>query len=230
MELVSATMRIFGYVWRKSMTESWTFARGFSVALAVGVLLATTACSVQVDPSRNGEGQNVRIQTPAGAVQVKTDGMVAADIGLPAYPGATVMGRNEKDNAADIHVGFGDWQMHLKVVKYHTPDSQEQVLAFYRKALGRYGDVIQCDGDRPVGTPVVTHQGLGCKSEEGSHEFHSNIKAGHGSAQLKAGSQRHQHLMGIDSSGGNGTDFSLLALDLPPGDASPSKDKPRETN
>jgi hypothetical protein len=201
------------------MNDLWKLARQSGIALASVLVIAATACSVQVDPSKNGD-KNVKIQTPVGGVQVKTDTMAASDIGLPVYPGATLATKgNDKDHdSADIHLGFGDWQMRLKVVKYHTSDSQEQVLDFYRKAMSRYGDVVQCQHNKPVGTPVVTREGLSCSdNDKNVHTSDKGIMAGNGSNELKAGSEKHQHIVGIEQSNSNGTDFSLLVLDLPSG-------------
>ena len=42
-----------------------------------------------VDEHKNGDSDNVKIETPFGGLQVRTnDAAVLADIGLPAYPGA----------------------------------------------------------------------------------------------------------------------------------------------
>jgi hypothetical protein len=203
-------------------------ARRSGIALASILVFATAACSVQVDPSKNGD-KNVKIQTPVGGVQVKTDTMAAADVGLPVYPGATLADKGDKNHgSADIHLGFGEWQMRLKVVEYHTTDPQEKVLDFYRKAMGRYGDVVQCQHSKPVGTPTVTREGLSCDdNDKNIHTSDKGIMAGNGSNELKAGSPKHQHIVGIERSNSNGTDFSLLVLDLPTGS---NGNDARETN
>ena len=227
MELGPALLRIFRCQ-GKTMNDLWKLARQSGIALGSALVIAATACSVQVDPSKNGD-KNVKIQTPVGGVQVKTDSMAAADVGLPVYPGATLAQKNDKDHgSADIHLGFGDWQMRLKVVKYHTTDPQDKVLDFYRKAMSRYGDVVQCQHSKPVGTPTVTREGLGCSdSDKNVHTGDKGIVAGNGSNELKAGSEKHQHIVGIEQSNSNGTDFSLLVLDLPNGT---NGNESRETN
>jgi len=215
------------------MIANATFVRRSSIALAAGLLLATTACSIQVDPTKDGKEKTVKIQTPFGGVHVNTNDMAASDTGLPAYPGAsmtTSKGKEGKhDENADVDIHFGGWQMRLKVLKYHTPDSQDKVMAFYRKALGRYGDVIECHNDEPVGTPMVTRQGLGCKEEGNPHNENMNVKSDSG-VMLKAGSHRHQHLMGIDKTDSDGTDFAIISLDLPMENAGDNKDEQKETN
>lgn len=209
------------------MNDLGRLARRSGIALASVLALTAAACSVQVDPSKNGD-KNVKIQTPVGGVQVKTDEVAAADVGLPVYPGATIAQKNDKDHgSADIHLGFGDWQMRLKVVKYHTTDSQDKVIDFYRKAMSRYGDVVQCQHNKAIGTPTVTREGLSCDdNDKNVHAGDKGITAGNGSNELKAGSPKHQHIVGIDQSNSNGTDFSMVVLDLPTG----TGNEDRETN
>jgi len=215
------------------MIANATFVRRSGIVLAAGLLLATSACSIQVDPTKDGKEKSVKVQTPFGGVHVNTNDMAASDTGLPAYPGATATASKAKDGKhdqnADIDIHFGGWQMRMKVLKYHTADSQDKVMAFYRKALGRYGDVIECRGDEPVGTPTVTRQGLSCKEHGNPHNDNVNMQSDSG-VMLKAGSHSHQHLMGIDKTDSDGTDFALIALDLPAENATESKDEQRETN
>ena len=63
-------------------------------------------------------------------------------------------------------MGFGEWELRVKVVNFSTPDSQDKVLAFYKNALTRYGDVITCQGTTPVGTPTETSEGLTCADDK----------------------------------------------------------------
>jgi hypothetical protein len=96
------------------------------------------------------------------------------------------------------------------VVNYQTPDSQDQILAFYQKALGRYGDVIRCQGMHPVGAPTVTQEGLGCSGNNNN----ANVNFSEG-LSLQAGSRHHQHIMAIEKNSGPGTRFALIELQLP---------------
>lgn len=186
--------------------------RGRFAMVTLSALLAFSAgCSVSVDKNKNGDDKNVKIDTPLGGVHVTSEETSAADVGLPVYPGAHLSEQKNGDKSADIHFGFGDWQFRLKVVKYKSDDPSDQILAFYKKALGRYGDVIQCNGQNPVGTPVVTREGLTCSDSDNQHP---DVKID--SAQsLKAGSKRHQHIVGIEKNDGPGTVFSLVEIDLP---------------
>jgi hypothetical protein len=188
-----------------------------SVSIAACVALVSFAalsigCSIAVDKNKSGTDKNVKIETPLGGLHVTSDSTTAADVGLPVYPGAKLSTKDDKDgkDSADIHLGFGDWQFRLKVVKYQTTDSQDEVLAFYKKALGRFGDVLQCSGHNAVGSPTVTSEGLTCDDSGKSHQV--NLDMGQ---SLKAGSKHHQHIVGIEKTDGPGTTFSLVEIDLP---------------
>jgi hypothetical protein len=160
----------------------------------------------------------VQVDTPFGGIHVNTDQTSAADLGLPAYPGAQAVKGDDKHKSADVHLGFGEWELRVRAVSYETPDSQAQVTAFYKKALGKYGDVITCQGHNAVGTPATTSEGLTC-ADDGNGK---NVKIDHhdygtsdDSLELKAGSKRHQHIVGFEDNKGTQTNFALVALDLP---------------
>ena len=198
------------------------------VALAAGV----SGCRVHVDKGANGEDKDVQVDTPFGGIHVNSDQTTAADLGLPAYPGAQIVADKDNDKSADIHMGFGEWELRVMVVNYSSTDSQDKVEAFYKKALGRYGDVLTCQGNEPVGKPTANAEGLTCKEDK-----HANVQVNdHGQSfgyhsdknglELKAGSERHQHIVGFDDSSAGQTRFALVAVDLPSG----SSDKTGKSN
>ncbi|HEY6448910.1 MAG TPA: hypothetical protein VIY53_20825 [Acidobacteriaceae bacterium] len=187
-------------------------------AMIVGALLSIVGCHVQVDKGKNGEDKNVKIDTPVGGLHVRADQTSASDLGLPVYPGAQVVPDNEGDKSADVHMGFGKWQLHIRVVTYQSADPQDKVLAFYKNALGRYGDVLECDGKQPVGTPTMTSEGLTCKEEN-----HVHVNNGPNSTpiedsglSLRAGSQHHQHILAFKTASA-GTKFTMVEMQLPGG-------------
>jgi hypothetical protein len=188
--------------------------QGMALVAAWG-LLALAGCRIQVDKNQDGKDKNVKIDTPLGGLHVRADQTAAADVGLPAYPGAQVASDDKDGNrSADVHMGFGEWQLRVKVVTYKTPDAQDKVVAFYQKALGRYGDVIECDGQHAVGSPAVTHEGLDCSDDNSK----AHVKISEDTLlSLKAGSKRHQHIFAVQKSDGPGTRFTLVELQLPEG-------------
>jgi hypothetical protein len=186
------------------------------LSLLALVLFVATGCKVQVDKSGDGEGGNVKIATPFGGISVNKDQTSAAELGLPAYPGSVVDTANDGNRSAKVDLGFGSWKLRVKVAHYSTADNRDQVLNFYRKALSEYGGVIECAGDKPVGLPVTTGEGLSCDHSDHEHgSLHSDFNSG--DLELKAGSPRHQHIVVLHGGNASATHFSLIALDLPHG-------------
>ncbi|MGD0902439.1 MAG: hypothetical protein ABR924_05785 [Terracidiphilus sp.] len=199
------------------MRKSVRNAAGLAAGLALVAGLA--GCRVNVEKGANGEDKNVQVDTPFGGIHVHTDQTTAADLGLPVYPGAQQVKDDDKHKSADVQMAFGEWGLRVRAVSYATAGTQEQVTAFYKKALGRYGDVITCQGNAPVGAPAMTTEGLTCEDTK-----NPKVQINHGeyglsedSLVLKAGSKRHQHIVGFEDSRDGKTRFALVALDLPAG-------------
>ncbi len=178
------------------------------------LLASTLLTGCRFETKKADGNDHVKFATPFGGMEVKTDDAVTlAAIGLPAYPGATPVKKDDGDSgAADVNLSFGNFQLRVKAASFHTPDHPDQVKAFYTKALGRYGDVIQCVNDRPVGSPTRTSEGLTCDRDKETHFSASDSTSG--ALELKAGSKKHQHIVSIDQDGA-ATKFGLVALDLP---------------
>jgi hypothetical protein len=188
--------------------------------LALATVLAATGC--RVDEHNKGGGDDVKIATPFGGMSVKTDDKsVQAGLGIALYPGATLVkkthtdkeGKDRDEGAADINMSFGSFHLGVKAVSYTTPDAPDKVLAFYRKDLARYGQVIFCKDHHAVGKPTETQDGLTCDKTRNSH-VHIDEDEGGSEGELMAGSKLHQHIVSIDAQG-SGTKFGLVALDLP---------------
>jgi hypothetical protein len=189
----------------------------FSAAvILLGATALTTGCYIKSSKDKNGDDKDVSIRTPVGGLEVHQNQTGAADMGLAAYPGAVVVADHDGDKSADVQMGFGKWQLKVKAVNYQSSDPQDKILAFYRKALARYGDVIECNGDRPAGAPDHTRDGLTCSDAKGKG-VNINLSDEKGDFSLKAGSKMHQHIVGIKSSSSAGTNFALVQVDLPSG-------------
>ncbi len=196
----------------------------FLAAGCMAAIAASTGC--RVVEHNDGGHDDVKIATPFGGMSVKTnDGAVQAGLGLSVYPGATVVrkvhtdnnGKEHEDGAADVNMNFGSFHLGVKAVSYASQDAPDKVLAFYRKDMARYGQVIFCKGNHPVGSPTETQDGLTCSDDNKKvHVQGVNVGSDEDGSfgELKAGSKLHQHIVSIDEQG-SGTKFGLVALDLP---------------
>jgi hypothetical protein len=195
--------------------------RTIALLACLGAMLCAAGCKVRVDNGSSADQKKVQVDTPFGGIRVNTGQTTAADVGLPAYPGAQLVTDDDNHKSADVHMGFGEWEMRVQVASYSTADDEEKVTAFYRKALGSYGDVIACRNNAPVGTPAQTSEGLSCsdkghaKVNVNDHGENYGYQPENGSLELKAGSERHQHIVAIENAQSGQTRFALVNLDLP---------------
>jgi hypothetical protein len=186
-------------------------------AAIAATLALTIATGCRIDTHKDGDGEDVKVETPFGGVRVKTSDTATLDgIGLPAYPGAELIRKGDKgknNSSADIAMSFGSFHLRVEAASYRTPDATEKVKAFYRTGLNRFGDVIECRDNVAVGTPVRTAEGLTCDSGNTRHPSVENHRW-NGSIELKVGSSKSQHIVEIEPEGA-GTKFGLVALELP---------------
>jgi hypothetical protein len=195
-----------------------------TAALSAGILLfAVSGCSV--NEHKNGDAENVHLHTPIGGLDVRTNSASAVDVGVPVYPGAVPTGdKGDNNGAADIHMSFGKWQLHVKAAEYQSKDPEFKVVAFYKKAMASYGDVLTCKDKKPMGQPVATSQGLTCANDHeydvrmdtGSSKNHVNFGTPKisGDVKLLAGSPENQHIIEFTPTS-DGTKFSIVAVQLP---------------
>ena len=144
--------------------------------------------------------------------------VTAAEVGLPAYPGATLYKEKGKDkddsSSADLGMILGDFNFQLKTVSYLTGDSPDQVLAFYRKPLSHFGEVLECDHGKPVGPLTVTRSGLTCSDQKGG-KININGTATSDDHELRAGAPHQFRIVAIEQAQDKSTRFGLVYLEIP---------------
>jgi hypothetical protein len=130
----------------------------------------------------------------------------AKDVGLPIYPGA----RRHIDDANDssaLNMGLwgGSSGFKLFVLKMESSDAPEKVAAFYRKALAKYGTVLDCSAASAANEASAdkSSKKLSCEDE----------KPKAGEISLKAGSKEKQHAVGIEANG-SGATFQLVYIEM----------------
>jgi hypothetical protein len=139
----------------------------------------------------------------------------AAEIGLPAYPGATLVKEADDDNTADLGFTFGDTHFRIMVAKYTSADTPERVLAFYRKPLSRYGEVLECNHGKPIGELTVAHSGLTCSEQKKGGLTLTDHSLSSGGRELRVGSPHQFRVVCIDESHPQSTRFWLVYIELP---------------
>jgi len=143
----------------------------------------------------------------------------AKDIGLPVYPGATLFKAKDDDSSsADLGFLLNSFHFSLKAASFLTPDSPERVLEFYRKPLAKFGQVLECDHGKPVGSLSVTNSGLTCGDSKNGHVTVNGSESDH---ELRAGTPEQFRIVGVAGNANGRTKFGLVAIVLP-------KDKDRK--
>jgi hypothetical protein len=137
----------------------------------------------------------------------------AKDIGLPVYPGATPFKDKDNDSSsADLGFLLNSFHFSIKAASFVTTDSPEHVLEFYRKPLTKFGEVLECDHGKPVGSLTVTKSGLTCGDRKSGGMTVNGSDSNH---ELRVGTPEHFRIVGIDDTANGKTKFGLVALVLP---------------
>src|SRR5229473_2054073 len=120
-----------------------------AVAALAAVLLVTKPATSQ---DSKGSTQSTKGSHSIGVMA--SDEAGAKDVGLPIYPGARPHKDKSDDTpAAQLGLWGGNSGFRLVILKMESNDPPSKVAAFYRKALGKYGEVLSCpDSSSSSGT------------------------------------------------------------------------------
>lgn len=126
-----------------------------------------------------------------------------ADVGLPAYPGATIR-RDKPDDGEGLNLSLwgGSLGFKLALVKFSTTDPVDKVAAYYREAMGRYGTVLDCTGPRPA-APPADKKVLACNKDD---------KGEPGGRLYKVGTPQQQRIVSIKPAGGR-VEFDMVRVE-----------------
>jgi len=124
------------------------------------------------------------------------------EVGLPVYPGAKPH-KDEKEDSPSVQMGIwgSTFGFKLAVMKLESNAAPEKIAEFYKKALAKYGTVLNCS--EPSQKPNAKDSNkLECGDD----------KPEKGGLLFKAGTKEMQHLVGIQSNG-QGSLFQLVYLE-----------------
>ena len=143
-------------------------------------------------------------RTSQGGLDITVRGeATAADAGLPTYPGAKPY-KDGDQSSSGANIGFAVPGFGFKVVAMNlqSGDTPERVAAFYRKALSKYGQVLDCSD--------ASKNKMREDEDEGDDELACDADdPGSNSVVYKAGTGSNERIVAIKPHG-NGTRFSLV--------------------
>jgi len=150
------------------------------------------------------------VPLPELAQQEKGAGVVLSgeastkDVGLPVYPGSRRHKDKDDDSSgANFALWGGGSGAKLVVLKMESDDSFEKVADFYKKALAKYGRVLNCSS--PAATDADSSKSdskaLTCGDD----------KPEKGGVLYKAGTKEKQHLAAVQPNG-SGSLYQLVYL------------------
>jgi len=147
-------------------------------------------------------------QQEKGAGIVLSGEASAKDTGMPVYPGSRRHKDKDKDKDKDsAGANFALWGggsgAKLVVLKMESDDSLERVADFYKKALAKYGRVLDCSHPAAAGgdSSKSDANGLTCGDD----------KPEKGGVLFKAGTKEKQHLAAVQPNG-TGSLYQLVYL------------------
>jgi len=128
------------------------------------------------------------------------------EVGLPAYPGAKLH-KDEKEDSPAVQMGLwgSTFGFKLAVMKMESNDAPEKIAEFYKKALSKYGTVLDCSdpsrkaADKDKAGSVNRLECDDDKPEKGGLVF-------------KAGTKEKQHVVAIQTNG-QGSLFQLVYVE-----------------
>lgn len=162
-----------------------------AAGLVAMVSLAISACSAD---EMGSKGFQLKV----------TDEASAADVGLPEYPGAKpYKDPGESNSGGNFGLSAGSFGVKVAAAELESSDRPEKVAAFYKKALAKYGDVLECTDGESKASTAESEDTLTCDADDpGDHDV-----------VYKVGVKDHQRIVAIKSHG-NGTQFSLVHVDV----------------
>lgn len=179
-----------------------------TTALCLAVLaLSTTACAHTPEPEeskRSGFSLGLTVDTDPSA----------RSVGLPIMPGA--VRRIDKDSDKEgSGVNFSAWAgvfgLKIVVLQLSSRDDASNVAEYYRRELGRYGEVIDCSANASNPGPKKA-----ARDKDGNRLTLDCSKDGGSSASgeyvLKAGTPKNFRLVNVEPKSGR-THINLVRIE-----------------
>lgn len=186
---------------RRQSGNTGSKLRVAAIAGLCAMLCVPIALRAQEKPEKGDQGAGIYFNAEAGA----------KDVGLPIYPGARPhKDKDDEKPSAKFGLWGSSFAFKLAVLKLESSDSPQKVAAFYKKALAKYGTVLDCG--------AATSQGADNGEDQSSKKLTCEAdKPDPGKMTFKAGTKEKQHVVGIEPNG-NGSLFQLVYVESPDSD------------
>jgi len=173
----------------------------FVILVLCKIACGPTALLAQEKPEKGDQGAGIYFNAEANA----------KDVGLPIYPGARPhKDKDDEKPSAKFGLWGSSFAFKLAVVKLESNDSPQKVAAFYKKALAKYGTVLDCGA-------ASTKKGDEDESKSSKQLTCEDDKPGPGEMTFKAGTKEKQHVVAIQPNG-SGSLFQLVYVESPDSD------------
>lgn len=184
-------------------------------AALCGVIGVAGISAAGQDKDKTGVNVTVTSKDGSEAGLVISAQATAKEAGLPLYPGA-IPHKDEKNDSSAANLGLwgSTFGFKLVVLKMESSDSPEKVAAYYQKALGKYGNVLNCSGVQKASADKD-------KSNTSNKLTCDDDHAEAGELVFKAGTKEKQHLVSVKPNG-TGCTFSLLYIEARSDDKTPA--------
>jgi hypothetical protein len=172
-----------------------------SAGVLAGLLVLAASHAPRVVRAQDASSSKKSKSASAGILV--SEEATAKEVGLPIYPGAKPHKDPSDDSpAAQLGLWGGAFGFKLVVLKLESADAPEKVAAFYRKALAKYGPVLDCGNPPAAPAGKDNAAKLSCGDD----------KPDPGGQLFKSGTKEKQHLVSIKPLA-TGANFQLLYVE-----------------
>lgn len=179
---------------------------GFAKIGLLGAVCGVLGVVALLSASSGRSGGLRAVQDKDGVGATFSKQATPKDVGLPGYPGARPH-KDEKEDSASVQMGLwgSTFGFKLAVVKLESNDAPEKIAEFYKKALAKYGTVLNCSD--PSQRASAKEKGGSSNKLECEDD-----KPEKGGLLFKAGTKEKQHLVAIQPNG-PGSLFQLVYVE-----------------
>ncbi len=186
---------------------------GVAVLIA-GIILLAGSHSAQAQDGKKAKADSKSIGFNLSASATEKD------LGLPFYPGAKPYKEDaDSDAALQMAMSGGSFGFKLVVLKLESADSPEKIAAYYRKAMAKYGTVLDCS--KATGDASKSGSGKNDSDKNGSDKNNKSnaltCEDDHsekGGYAFKVGTKEKQHVVAVEPNG-KSTLISLVYVEAP---------------